>query len=91
MRESRSSGSVEGVMGNHDSYSDREFLTARVPVIQLSFILEGTVARLSSPSWPRVLTWWRLCVQEGSDRRSSKYQCAVPLQTTRVDNRAPSR
>ncbi|MBF8305020.1 MAG: hypothetical protein HW398_208 [Acidobacteria bacterium] len=22
MRESRSSGSVEGVMGNHDSYSD---------------------------------------------------------------------
>ena len=23
--------------------------------------------RLSSPSWPRLLTWWRLCVQ-GSDR-----------------------
>jgi len=26
MRQSRLSGSVEGVMGNHDSYSDYEFL-----------------------------------------------------------------
>jgi hypothetical protein len=25
MRESRSSGSVEGVVGNHDSYSDSDF------------------------------------------------------------------
>jgi hypothetical protein len=32
MRESRSSGSVEGVMGNHDSYSDSflgSFITPR--------------------------------------------------------------
>jgi hypothetical protein len=28
MRESRSSGSVEGVMGNHDSYSDVEMKLA---------------------------------------------------------------
>ena len=27
MRETRSSGSVEGVMGNHDPYSDRHLLT----------------------------------------------------------------
>ena len=32
MRESRSSGSVEGVMGNHDSYSDsRAFYCALFP------------------------------------------------------------
>ena len=29
MRESRSSGSVEGVMGNHDSYSDSTFRPAQ--------------------------------------------------------------
>jgi hypothetical protein len=28
MRESRSSGSVEGVMGDHDSYSDWRYCTA---------------------------------------------------------------
>ena len=32
MREFRSSGSVEGVRGNHDSYSDEDFIDERVAV-----------------------------------------------------------
>ena len=32
MRETRSSGSVEGVMGNHDSYSDFGSGTVDLPV-----------------------------------------------------------
>ena len=33
MRQHRSSGSVEGVMGNHDSYSDWTFSTVRHAIL----------------------------------------------------------
>jgi len=32
MRESRSSGSVEGVVGNHDSYSDSRLRSSDTPL-----------------------------------------------------------
>ena len=31
MRETRSSGSVEGVVGNHDSYSDYKYMQIYLP------------------------------------------------------------
>jgi hypothetical protein len=64
-------------MGNHDSYSNRGFLNARVPVIQLSFILEGTVAGY------RALR----------SRRQRSYEPKIPVgvapQTQRVDKVVP--
>jgi hypothetical protein len=56
MRETRSSGSVEGVVGNHDSYSDPCSLHPQVPQEDL---VQGTAAVcrgiLTSPSLlPRI-------------------------------------
>jgi hypothetical protein len=37
MRQSRLSGSVEGVMGNHDSYSDNSLFT-RLIIVRLLYL-----------------------------------------------------
>ena len=58
MRESRSSGSVEGVMGNHDSYSD--FLIPSWLTRDESLLLYDQADALSvsfgTPTWSIVLT-----------------------------------
>jgi len=48
MRESRSSGSVEGVMGNHDSYSDSEGMSIAI-VSMLGYLRSDVLASGEHP------------------------------------------
>jgi len=59
MRQSRLSGSVEGVMGNHDSYSDFKVLLAA----RLAGILTERAAVL--PTIRQRLAGWKLSKHSG--------------------------
>jgi len=89
MRKIRSSGSVEGVMGNHDSYSDSACTAIVVRRTAAGKVLARRLAAPTSDVCPRGTQWHRLqCARRCAQTRSEIHPSSANANQATNEKRA---